>query len=127
VVSAATSPGLELTDVFVSNSNNAARVTREVGIISGGHKLVLPLSHPCGVRQKPDEARVFDVGGDMREQRDLLGELPRERLRELRGRLRRWQDRAIAFAARRGAATPPRVQMDPETRKRLEALGYLGK
>jgi choline-sulfatase len=80
---------------------------------SGRWKLVLT---PEGRGQR---AQLYDLESDPREERDLAQELP-DRVAELRGEL----ERALAEGA--GPGTGTAVQLTPEERQRLEALGYLG-
>ncbi len=65
----------------------------------------------------PDE--LYAVDADPKEQRDLAGEEP-ERLAEARELLELSWSRLAA-----GAAEARPVEIDEETRRRLEALGYV--
>jgi len=86
----------------------------QYALTDGRHKLV--------VEERADRrARLFDLGADPREAHDLAAREP-ERVRELLARLDLW--RGATRAAAPGA--PPPVPLDPRTRRRLEALGYVG-
>jgi arylsulfatase A-like enzyme len=80
---------------------------------SKGYRLVVPERGP---------ARLYELAADPREEHDLAAAQP-ERVAELRARLAAWEAAHPRQAARGGGDTAP--PLDDETRRRLEALGYL--
>lgn len=80
-------------------------------------------------RQRPGatEARrelLFDIIADPLEQHDLAAEYP-EVFESLRGRYREFAQR-LTERSQSGAVTGEAPEIDPELRRRLEALGYTG-
>jgi hypothetical protein len=91
----------------------------------GRHKLVLTRAQApswgmgLGPGRSRDPAYFFDLDADPGERHNLLGRggLAEQRLR---AHLRAWID-----GRRRSGGGEPAPQVDEETRKRLQALGYL--
>ncbi len=81
-------------------------------IRADGHKLVLP------ERGAP---RLFDLARDPSESENVAADRP-ERVLTLRSELQAWQR---AHPLRRDEEASDAPPMDDETRRRLEALGYL--
>jgi arylsulfatase A-like enzyme len=116
----------EPVDLFFSNSNHdTGRRTLEISILSGGRKLILPLSDFCGGELVHPQPEIYDIGADFDERNDLIGEVDRQTVDSLLGSLRAWQDRSLAYAAEHGAEGARGMDLDPRTLDYLKALGYL--
>jgi arylsulfatase A-like enzyme len=78
---------------------------------------------PLKLIRDPDAERLFDLDADPGEKSNLLPEA-KNRSYPLKLALDRIGEACVAVKARFGAGKPTSV--DPETRKQLEALGYVG-
>ncbi|HEV7669347.1 MAG TPA: sulfatase-like hydrolase/transferase [Thermoanaerobaculia bacterium] len=72
-------------------------------------------------RSNPDSMELFDLGADPAETRNLAAKQP-ETVARLRRAIQAWQSENARLRALYGEATE---KLDPETEKRLKALGYL--
>jgi len=70
-----------------------------------------------------EDERLFDLDADPGETRNLLPS-SRDRLYPLRLGLDRYTEASLSLKARFGTGKAP--ELDPETRRQLEALGYIG-
>jgi len=86
------------------------RQARLRSVVDGDFKLMIDLDR--GTRE------LYDLGRDPLERMDVSQEQPARR-RELERLLSSW-----AKASRRSKPTPPPVELSPEERERLRALGY---